>query len=160
MALNRRGFLGTALVSAARAARPADAIRAIEESIFESVNRERVARKLPALHWNNQLAAEARRHSEEMDRKRYFSHNDPQRGNLGRRLDAAGIDYSACGENLYAQPRPHNAAPAALKAWLNSRGHRSNLLNAAYRETAIGVAVGSNGRCSITQIFMSRPVAT
>jgi uncharacterized protein YkwD len=155
MALTRLSFLGAAICGVIRAARQPGGARTVEEAIFVAVNRERRARRLPALNWNDQLADAARRHSSEMERRRFLSHHDPRRGNLTERLARAGIDPSACAENLYAQSREDGVAEAAVRAWLRSRGHRANLLNGVYRETAIGVASGRGGHISVTQIFIA-----
>lgn len=151
----RRAFVG--LTAGVVQAEPGlESVRAIERNIFDAVNRERRSRRLPALVWSEVLAAEARRHSEEMARKGYFGHRDPKRGALAERIRAAGIEYTACGENVYGQARLAGAATAAVNGWMGSRGHRSNLLSAVYRETAVGVAVDAGGRCKITQIFLAR----
>lgn len=154
MSLNRRYLVGALFAGAMRAARrPAD-VGAVEERVFAAANRERRSRSLSALTWNGALAAEARRHSERMQRHRFFSHDDPDRGSLGNRLRAAGIQYRPSAENLYRQSGSADPASAAVAAWLRSRGHRANLLSRAFRETGVGVAVDSAGRYTITQIFL------
>jgi|SRR5687768_12117777 len=155
MSLNRRYFVGALFAASMQAARRPVDVLAVEERVFGAVNRERRSRGLAALAWNDSLAAEARRHSERMQRHRFFSHDDPDRGGLGNRLRAAGIRYQASAENLYRQSGPADPASAAVAAWLRSRGHRMNLLGRAYRETGVGVAVDSAGRYTITQIFLA-----
>ncbi len=155
MAIDRRTFVGSMLTGAVQAAGPANDPRSIERGVFAEVNRERESRRIPALAWSSRLAAVARRHSEEMARQQFFGHADPKRGALSERLRAAGIEPTACAENIYAQSRSTDAASAAVAGWLQSRGHRSNLLNRSYRQTAVGVAVDARGQCLITQIFLA-----
>jgi uncharacterized protein YkwD len=153
--MNRRTLLGTLMAGGAEAWLPPDSPDLVEQSIFELVNRERRSRNLPELNWSTTLAAEARRHSERMERARFFSHNDPKRGSLDDRLRAADIRYRACAENLYRQSGLTDPASAAVKAWLQSSGHRANLLNRAYRGTGIGVAVAPEDQYIVTQIFVA-----
>ena len=153
MDLNRRSFSGLLIVGAIQAAGRTDG-PAVEEDVFSAANRERRLRRLPALSWNDRLAAVARRHSERMARLRFFSHTDPERGDLADRLEAAGVAYQACGENLYRQSGMPDSASGAITAWLRSRGHRSNLLSSLYRKTGVGVAVGSGGEYTITQLYL------
>src|SRR5688572_4572345 len=150
--MTRRTFLGLLVLTNATAA---DDARAVEEKLFAAVNRERVARRLPALTWSDGLANEARKHSEAMDRRKFFGHRDPIRGPLSDRLRAAGIEYKACAENLYQQSGLPDPASEAIRAWLRSRGHRSNLLSRVYRSTGVGVAVTSGNRYTVTQIFLA-----
>jgi uncharacterized protein YkwD len=126
-----------------------------EESVFAAGNRERKRRGLAELSWSDTIAAEARRHSERMACEGFFAHRDPKRGDLGKRLRTAGIRYRACAENLFRQSSSSNLASAAMRAWLGSRGHRTNLLNRIYRATGIGVAVDTRGYRLVTQIFLT-----
>jgi len=128
--------------------------RRIEEELFSNMNRARKSRGLPRLVWSEQLAGQARRHSENMSSHGFFSHNDPGLGNPATRLRRSGIAFSACAENIYRQSRVRGAARAALAAWMRSRGHRLNLMNPAYHDTGIGVATMSTGRVTITQLFV------
>ena len=128
-------------------------------SVFDAVNRERVRRRGKALVWNEELAEAARRHSESMARNGFFSHVDPRRGDLGERLERAGIRYSACAENIYTQTGGRDAVDAACAAWMKSAGHRANILNPQYRDTGIGVAVKKSGEWFLTQIFLRYPAA-
>jgi uncharacterized protein YkwD len=130
-----------------------------EENLFAAGNRERNRRGIAELSWSDAVALEARRHSERMAGEGFFSHRDPEHGDLGKRLRAAGIRYRACAENLFRQSSSSKLASAAVKAWLGSRGHRTNLLNRMYRETGIGVAVDSQGHRLVTQIFLAQIIS-
>jgi uncharacterized protein YkwD len=153
MKLNRRNFVGLMAFATIRA-NPAGDARNLEAQVFEAANRERLQRGLPALNWSAALATEARLHSERMARYGFFDHRDPERGNLAKRLKAAGIRYRACAENIYRQTGWEDSGSAAVKAWMRSRGHRENLLGRAYRSTGAGVAVDSSGHCLVTQVFL------
>jgi uncharacterized protein YkwD len=155
MGVNRRALVGLAFAGVVQAARRTEDARSVEERVFLAVNRERRSRNLPVLSWSNALAAEARRHSREMERRGFFGHTDPERGTLINRLRSANIEYDACAENLYKQSRSTGASSAAVAAWLRSRGHRTNLLSRIYRETGVGVTVNSKGRYIVTQIFLA-----
>jgi uncharacterized protein YkwD len=155
MGMNRRSFVGAVLAGAVPASGSPEGPRLVEQQVFAAVNRHRRSRRRPELSWSDALASEARRHSARMQRHRFFGHHDPIRGSPSDRLRAAGIRYTAFAENLYSHSGPPDAAPAAVAAWLGSRGHRANLLSGVYRETGIGVSVDSSGRYAITQIFLA-----
>jgi uncharacterized protein YkwD len=152
MGLSRRALLG--FLACARA-RGAEDVRAVEREVFDAVNRERRSRRLPVLDWSEDVAEEARRHSRTMDARNFFGHRDPDRGSLGQRLRDSGIRYRACAENLYQQSGMPNPGAEAVRAWLRSRGHRSNLLNRAYTDTGVGVTISSGSRYTVTQIFLA-----
>jgi len=109
------------------------------------VNREREAHGESPLQPNGQLQTAAQRHSEEMSLGDYFEHKGLRGGTPLSRMRAAGYVYSSqigfeVGENLgwgtlwLATPR------AIVAAWMASAGHRENILDGRYRDTAIGVS--------------------
>jgi uncharacterized protein YkwD len=153
MEMDRRSFVSLLLTAAAPLTARTSGARDLERQILALVNRERKSRRLPELAWNDSLAGEARRHSERMDKLGFFGHRDPERGSLGDRLRSARIDYKACAENLYQQSGLPDPAAEAVRAWLRSRGHRSNLLSRQYARTGIGVFEGGGTQYTVTQIF-------
>ncbi len=132
----------------------AERLRAIEQQVHLEVNRARQAAHIPQLSWNGKLAAEARRHAQNMAGKRYFAHEDPTRGDLSSRLDRSGIGWQRCAENLYEQVGDKNPAEEAVKAWLNSPGHRRNMMDSMFSESGVGVALQRNGMLIIVHEFI------
>jgi uncharacterized protein YkwD len=132
-----------------------DRARSVEQRIFDAVNGARTARGIPLLRWSNRIAEQARHHSRRMLERRFMSHSDPQFGGPGNRLSLAGIAWRTCGENIYEQFGDQDPVRSAVQSWLQSAGHRRNMLNAAYTDTGIGVAIGRNGEYLITQMFVA-----
>ncbi len=126
----------------------------IEKSIFEAVNQERRAQGLNELKWDNALAAEARRHAMNMAGRRFFSHVDPVRGDLAARLREDKIRWRTCEENIFQEQGYPDPAAEAVRGWLNSPGHRANLLSPAVTNTGVGVAVRGDGTYFMAQVFM------
>lgn len=119
----------------------------IREATLCLVNNERARAGLPALAHNPTLEASAQWTSDDMVRRRYFDHTTPD----GRGLSDKMADYIApamdwnIGENL-AWGERHTSTPAnTVVAWMNSPGHRANILNGEFREGGIGVTVGTPG---------------
>jgi uncharacterized protein YkwD len=132
------------------------------------VNRERAARSLPALTPRTELDAATQRHSEDMGRRTFFAHDNPDGASPHDRILAAGYaaDHST-GENLYAGYEADATPAAAVKGWMNSRGHRENILRPIFTEAGIGIARqpirrGVDGRAGVyTNTFGGPPtVAT
>jgi len=130
-------------------------LRRVELQVHQNVNRTRSAAGIRQLAWNENLAAEARRHAGNMARKNFFAHNDPARGDLSVRLDRSGINWSRCAENLYEEKGVSMPAEQAVEAWLRSRNHRRNMLDSKLEETGVGVALRKDGALVIVQEFLS-----
>ena len=111
------------------------------------VNAERVDRGLVRLTENTRLATAARRYAEDMVAGGYFSHTGRDGSDFATRLRRVGYIPAtgawAIGENL-AWGTGALATPAAIvRAWMNSPGHRANVLEPRYREIGLGIAVGN-----------------
>lgn len=103
----------------------------------ELMNAHRMAMGLAALEWDPEVAAVAQAHSDDMVARGFFSHTNPDGESPFDRLHAAGIAYSAAGENIaYGYP----TAASVLAAWLGSDGHRANIENASYTHHGVGLA--------------------
>jgi uncharacterized protein YkwD len=112
-------------------------IKAYERQIFDLANSVRVQRGLPPLEWNEEAATVARAHSKDMLKNNFFSHTSPNTGSMGNRLKKAGINYRTAGENIaYGQSDSINAH----EGWMNSLGHRQNILNKDFKTLGVGVA--------------------
>ena len=112
------------------------------------VNQVRAENGLKALSPNWELSRVARYKSEDMARNGYFSHTSPTYGTPFQMIRAFGLSFRSAGENIaYGQRTP----AAVVDAWMNSSGHRANILSASY--TQIGVGYCSDGRYW-TQMFI------
>ena len=127
--------------------------QSVEERIFQAINQVRQENELPALKWSARIAEVARSHSTRMATKRFFSHEDPQFGGPGNRLSSAGIAWRLCGENIFEEYGEADPVRAAVRSWMQSSGHRKNILTRGFTHTGIGVAKGRSGSYTITQMF-------
>jgi len=134
----------------------AEKLPGIEQQVQRQVNYARQGAGIPQLSWNERLAAEARRHAGNMAARGFFAHEDPVRGDLADRMDGSGIEWKRCAENLYAENGNANPADEAVKAWLQSPGHRKNMLDSLFSESGVGVAVRRDGTLFIVQEYLSR----
>jgi len=124
------------------------AVTSYEEQVVQLVNRYRTQYGLSPLTMNWELSRVARIKSQDMVDNNYFSHNSPTYGTPFQMMQAFGIRFKTAGENIaYGQRTPE----AVVKAWMNSSGHRANILNANY--TQIGVGYVSDGHYW-TQMFI------
>ena len=130
-------------------------LRKIELQVHEIVNRERISRHIPELNWSEALAGEARRHAARIANGRFFSHQDPVRGDIDIRLNKSGIEWIRCGENLY-EGDSGNLARDAVKTWLESSGHRKNMLDSKFSETGVGIAVRKDKTIVVVQEYIYR----
>jgi len=146
-------LLATAAIGAQDAFRLPGEAPSLERRVWEAINRERRREGAAELAWDEALAAEARRHSARMAEAGFFSHCDPVRGDLAPRLDADGIPWQACAENIALLEGDEDPVAPAVKAWLASPGHRKNLLNRVYTHSGVGVAATGGDRLWITQDF-------
>lgn len=127
---------------------------ALEREAFELINAARRKANLPPLVLDSEMLYLAREHSQAMADSGNFTH----RGAKGEMVDArarnVGItDWRGIGENIAANQNAKNPVATALECWLNSEGHRRNLLNDAWTRSGIGVAVSPEGKYYFTQVF-------
>lgn len=123
-------------------------VQSFEAEVVRLVNEQRAKNGLSALTLNWELSRVARYKSEDMARNRYFSHTSPTYGSPFEMIRSFGLSYRSAGENIaYGQRTP----AAVMDAWMNSSGHRANILNSSY--TQIGVGYYANGNYW-TQMFI------
>jgi uncharacterized YkwD family protein/spore coat assembly protein SafA len=128
-----------------------DDVKSQENEVIRLVNVERSKRGLQLLKANWQLSRVARYKSQDMINKGYFSHTSPTYGSPFKMMESFGIRFSAAGENIAMGQR----SPAdVMNAWMNSPGHRNNILSPSFSEIGVGFAKGSNGRLYWTQMFI------
>lgn len=122
-----------------------------ENEVIRLVNVERAKAGLPALKTNWQLSRVARYKSADMASKGYFSHNSPTYGTPFQMMENFGLRFTAAGENIaYGQRTPAEV----MRDWMNSPGHRSNIMSGSFSEIGVGLAKNKNGVCYWTQQFM------
>lgn len=126
-------------------ATPASATKGeILRSTLCALNRERAHSGLPRLKLNEQLSRAARRHARDMAKRNYFSHDTLGGGTFVDRIRAEGylkgVHSWVVGENLAWGSRGYSRPRVIMKLWMNSPGHRANILNASFREIGIGLA--------------------
>lgn len=128
-----------------------DDVKAIEDKVIKLANQERSKNGLPPLTKNWELSRVARYKSTDMRDKNYFSHTSPTFGSPFRMMEDFGIRYTAAGENIaYGQRTPQEV----MNGWMNSPGHRSNILGASFDQIGVGVSKAKNGTYYWTQMFM------
>jgi uncharacterized protein YkwD len=117
--------------------------------VIEYANAERRARNLPELECSPQLVELADAHARDMCERQYVGHVDPDGVGPQKRFDAHGVEYTVIGENVaHGQRRAYQVHAG----WMESRGHRKNILRAGFRR--IGVAVRwCDGRPYWAQMF-------
>jgi len=126
-------------------------VKTTENKVIGLVNVQRAKVGLPPLKANWQVSRVARYKSQDMINKGYFSHTSPTYGSPFTMMESFGIKFSAAGENIaMGQSTPE----AVMNGWMNSPGHRSNILNPTYTEIGVGLAKNSAGTCYWTQMFI------
>lgn len=132
---------------------PSDSLSAFERKVVELVNQERAQRGLAPLEVDAELSKVARVKSEDMRDKGYFSHESPTYGSPFDMMRKFGIQFRAAGENIAAgYPTPE----AAVKGWMNSSGHRANILSSEFTHIGVGYAKGGAYGHYWTQQFISK----
>lgn len=121
-----------------------------EQEVIRLVNEIRRENGLKALSYDWELARVARYKSQDMKDNRYFSHNSPVYGTPFQMMKSFGISYRSAGENI---ARGYSTPQAVVNGWMNSPGHRANILNSGY--TRIGVGYVADGNYW-TQMFISK----
>lgn len=127
-------------------------LSADEQQAFNLLNADRNANGLPSLKVNTKLNALAEQYAQDMIDRGYFSHYDPEGRSPFDRMQQAGITYRSAGENLAI----NRSVAAAENAFMNSSGHRANILNSSYTEVGIGVKYSPNGSVYVVQEFIGR----
>ncbi len=126
-------------------------IRTQENEVIRLVNVERTKRGLQPLKANWELSRVARLKSQDMANKGYFSHQSPTYGSPFNMMENFGIRFSSAGENIaFGQKTPAQV----MTAWMNSPGHRANILSPSYTEIGVGLARNKNGVPYWTQMFI------
>lgn len=124
--------------------------QAVEEQVTSLVNKERAKAGLAPLTIDWELARVAKYKSQDMHDKKYFSHTSPTYGSPFDMMKNFGISYKSAGENIAQGQR---SATQVMDAWMNSSGHRANIMDAKF--THIGVGYVEDGNYW-TQMFIKK----
>lgn len=126
-------------------------VKLLENEVITIVNNERSKNGLKPLSHNWQLSRVARYKSKDMIEKNYFSHVSPVYGSPSNMMKNFGISFRASGENIaYGQRTPKEV----METWMNSSGHRQNILSSNYSQIGVGVTIAPNGQIYWTQMFI------
>lgn len=130
---------------------------AVERTAFDRLNQVRAEKGLKALAWSSELGTIARLHSRNMAELKFFGHRGNDDKLVNDRADDIGLKkWRAIGENIAFTRGYQDPVERAVELWLDSPAHRRNLLTEDWRESAVGVAVASDGSYYFTQVFMKR----
>lgn len=132
----------------------------VEQEILRLINKERSGEGLGTLAADSKLSAIARAHSKDMLDHDYFSHTNTVGCGSSCRITAAGYSWRAVGENIYTMSgfdlSAKETARKMVDAWMNSPGHRANILNATY--TNQGIALAISGKTIYATSLFSLPL--
>lgn len=122
-----------------------------EKQVWDLTNAVRVRSGKKPLQWNDKIAGTARKHSVDMSKRNFFAHSNPDGKSPFDRMKADQIKYMKAGENIAAgQP----SAIYAHEGWMNSKGHRENILG-DYTQLGVGVTFGGKMETYFTQNFFT-----
>lgn len=122
----------------------------VANRVLNLVNRERVKAGLSPLTLDSSLSAVAQMHSEDMAKNNYFSHTNLNGLSPFDRIKNYGISYKTAGENI---AMGYKDAQSVVEGWMNSQGHRENILKSSFGKMGLGCQKGSNGKLYWTQVF-------
>ncbi|MDD5926672.1 MAG: CAP domain-containing protein [Firmicutes bacterium] len=125
-------------------------VNSMEKQVASLTNSERKAKGLSALTLDSQLSKLARIKAEDMAKKGYFSHTSPTYGSAFDMMNKYGVSYRTAGENI---AKGQKTAESVMNGWMNSSGHRANILSSAYTNIGVGYAKDSRGNTYWVQIF-------
>lgn len=132
----------------------------IEQRIFELTNEERLMAGLNPLRYDEGIADVAAYHSKDMADNNYYDHVSPDGESLRARLSQFNVRCSAAGENInqggsyYGDYTNEMMADNAVSSWMDSQGHRDNILSPMYSRIGVGVEFNSLGNVAyLTQNF-------
>ena len=127
-------------------------LRAAETQVWEMTNAYRTYMGLSNLQWESKAEAAARGHSQDMADNNYFAHNSQDGTRFSARLQAEGISYRSCGENICAGS---GDAIYMVIGWIGSSGHRDGILTTGFKYIGVGVAYNASAKWMIygTQDF-------
>lgn len=127
-------------------------LNANEKEVFDLINTQRKNNGLQPLKIDEQVQRVARIKAQDMVDNNYFSHTSPTYGSPFEMLKSFKISYQAAGENIAG----NSSNSEAVKAWMNSSGHRANILNSQFNYTGIGVVTSPKYGKMYVQLFIKK----
>ena len=124
--------------------------KSFEDQVLVLVNQERAKKGLSPLQMDESVRKVARTKSSDMSKNKYFSHTSPTYGTPFAMLKQFGISYTAAAENI---AQGYTSPEAVVKGWMNSEGHKANILNSKYTHIGIGYEASGN---YWTQMFIAK----
>lgn len=128
----------------------ASSMQAVEQEVVRLVNIERKKAGLKPLIGDSQISSVARKKSQDMCDNNYFDHQSPTYGSPFDMLKKFGISYHTAGENIAAG---QTTAAKVMDSWMNSPGHRANILNPNFTRIGVGFVKGGSYATYWTQQF-------
>jgi uncharacterized protein YkwD len=127
----------------------------MEEAVFDEVNRRRTDNNLPPLEFETTAFQAAKYHSINMVRQGFFAHESPRGQDHADRLRLFGFNHvgRVSGENLATNLNIPNPVVATVDGWMDSPGHRRNILNEMFEYGAVGIEQDERGQYYYTQVF-------
>lgn len=130
-----------------------DNVKNVENQVLSIVNQERAKAGLKPLEMDWELERVARTKSQDMADKGYFSHQSPTYGSPFDMMKQFGINYRSAGENIASgQTTPQDV----MVSWMNSQGHRENILKPEYTHIGVGYYRGGSYGHMWTQMFITK----
>ena len=123
-----------------------------EQEVFDLVNKQRTDNGLKALKVDSNLQKVAKEKANDMVKNNYFAHNSPTYGSPFDMMKKFGISYKSAGENLAG----NSTGKRAVDAWINSEGHRANILNSSFNYTGVAVVESAKYGRIYVQMFIGR----
>ena len=127
-------------------------LTADELEVFNLINNQRTKNGLSALKIDSEVQNVARIKAQDMVNNNYFSHTSPTYGSPFDMLKSFKVSYKTAGENIAG----NSSNSAAVTAWMNSSGHKANILNSSFNYTGIGVVTGSKYGKIYVQMFIGK----
>jgi uncharacterized YkwD family protein len=128
-------------------------VKSVESQVIDLTNQERQKAGLAPLQLDWQLSRVARYKSSDMRDTGYFAHRSPQYGSPFDMMKSFNVQYSSAGENIaVGQTSPEQV----VSEWMNSPGHRKNILKGTYTYIGVGYAKGGSYGTYWTQMFISK----
>ena len=123
-----------------------------EKEVFDLINKQRTKNGLPALKNDSEVQRIARIKAQDMVDNNYFSHNSPTYGSPFDMMKSFKVSYKTAGENIAA----NSSNSSAVTAWINSSGHKANILNSSFNYTGIGVVSSPRYGKMYVQMFIGK----
>ena len=128
------------------------AMNSDEKEVFNLINKQRTNNGLSALKEDAEVQKVARIKAQDMVSNNYFSHESPTYGTPFQMLKNFNISYKTAGENIAA----NSSNSSAVTAWMNSSGHKANILNSNFNYTGIGVVSSNKYGKIYVQMFIGK----